>query len=124
MWPDNETDIGYGLPLWIHLPSDWIGVKFESVKSGGVKYEIENGDYDLTFGYWLDELATRGNRLLDKQQEPTEDVEFLTVWKYTQSDPDYWGEYPDPEWELIGLLDENRLNEIAVKEKEKELGVN
>jgi hypothetical protein len=116
--------------VYLDLPTDWFGLRFDFTgqffdnQQSALQHEYEQSSGEDVFGDWADELRVIGEKLIEEETErrkktfdsdpsPSQAV-FLTAWDY-RGGRDYEGEYFS-EWDLLGLIDFSRIQELVVKE--------
>lgn len=110
--------------VYINLPTDWFGFRFQCFgqffegQCSGLECEVENNSAADTFGDFVKTLKAIGDRLLDGEvpfdRDRPKEVTFLTAWKYCVSKG--WEGEIDVDYDLIGLIDVSRIQELIVKE--------
>lgn len=105
-WPQNTEDIGYDLPIFVDSPENYQAINLKPLdRNGPLAYEVDNIGVKEVFESWKNDIFSFAKNSTAKNNYQ----EFLTLWEYKQSGPDYFGDYGDPEWNLIGRIDNNKL---------------
>lgn len=113
----SEKDVIFEEDCYCFHEAQPFGQSFDSQWCSGIDYEIDYIGMEVFEGF-EEQLTEIAKQLLKEHEEkielfakdnaPSNEVQFVTVWYYTSYHDTYWDEF-DTEWDLLGVLDMQKV---------------